>query len=203
MFCGACAGTVSVVCTYPLDMIRARMAMQFHKTEYHNWRHAVRVIYKEEGFAALFAGMGPTILGIIPYAGISFYTYETLKEVVRDHFDVKTTPPIFRIASGAVAGLVGQTLTYPLDITRRRMQTAGFLHTQQFGVTKESSPRSFVQTFRSMLREDPSGRIFFKGMSHILYTWFIISHFSFLHLLIHVHVHCLCVMLLTGSLPSK
>ena len=48
MTCGSAAGAVSVACTYPLDMIRARMAMQFHSKEYNNWRHAFRSIYSQE-----------------------------------------------------------------------------------------------------------------------------------------------------------
>jgi solute carrier family 25 protein 42 len=36
-------------------------------------------IWREEGLAALYRGLTPTMLGVIPYAGTSFFTYETLK----------------------------------------------------------------------------------------------------------------------------
>ncbi len=36
-------------------------------------------IWRTEGLLALYHGIGPTVLGSIPYAGCSFFTYETLK----------------------------------------------------------------------------------------------------------------------------
>ena len=36
-------------------------------------------IWREEGLLALYRGLTPTMLGVIPYAGTSFFTYETLK----------------------------------------------------------------------------------------------------------------------------
>ena len=46
--CGSAAVMIEVVLTYPLDMIRGRMAVQFHTMEYHSWRHAIKIIYMEE-----------------------------------------------------------------------------------------------------------------------------------------------------------
>ena len=36
-------------------------------------------IYQTEGIATLYRGYIPSMLGVIPYAGTSFFTYETLK----------------------------------------------------------------------------------------------------------------------------
>ena len=37
-------------------------------------------IYRTEGLKTLYRGISPTVLGVIPYAGTSFFTYETLKK---------------------------------------------------------------------------------------------------------------------------
>lgn len=84
------------------------------------------------------------MMGVIPYAGVSFFTYETLKRWYRgmfmiikitnsmavlkfdvlEHVDSSPTPhPIASLGFGAIAGMLGQSTSYPLDIVRRRMQT--------------------------------------------------------------------------------
>ena len=69
--------------------------------------------------------MRATLLGIMPYAGLSFATFETLKVYVRNvrHLaaDGQLDTPT-RLACGGIAGLVAQSATYPLDIVRRRLQ---------------------------------------------------------------------------------
>ena len=86
----------------------------------------VTKIYREEGISAYYRGLLPTILGIMPYAGISFFTYETLKKLYNDFFqESRKLSPLHRLFFGACAGLLGQSATYPLDIIRRRMQTDG------------------------------------------------------------------------------
>lgn len=37
-------------------------------------------IYKCEGAKTFFRGYGATVIGVVPYAGMSFFTYETLKK---------------------------------------------------------------------------------------------------------------------------
>ena len=37
-------------------------------------------MYREEGLLTLYRGYISTMLGVIPYAGTSFFTYETLKK---------------------------------------------------------------------------------------------------------------------------
>lgn len=38
--------------------------------------------YQQEGFIALWRGWLPSVIGVIPYVGLNFAVYETLKEVV-------------------------------------------------------------------------------------------------------------------------
>lgn len=127
---GAMAGATAVVFTYPLDMTRARLAVQVHNTQYKGLLDALYVMWtKEGGIRALYRGMGPTMVGIFPYAGINFLSYDTLKYLYTsrkgapegDH----SIPTLYRLAFGSFAGLIGQTVTYPLDVVRRRMQING------------------------------------------------------------------------------
>ncbi|KAE8674351.1 Pyridoxal phosphate phosphatase-related protein [Hibiscus syriacus] len=61
----------------------------------------------------------PSLYGIFPYAGLKFYFYEEMKRHVPD--DQKKNIMV-NLVCGSVAGLLGQTFTYPLDVVRRQMQ---------------------------------------------------------------------------------
>ncbi|CAL8345527.1 unnamed protein product [Merluccius merluccius] len=152
---GAMAGSTAVTVTYPLDMVRARMAVT-PKEMYGNIVHVFRRISREEGLKTLYRGFTPTILGVVPYAGLSFFTYETLK--IR-HAERSGRPQPYayeRLAFGACAGVLGQTASYPLDVVRRRMQTAGVTgHT--YG--------TIVGTMREIVAEEGVVRGLFKGLS--------------------------------------
>jgi len=50
--------------------------------------HVFVRISREEGLKTLFRGFTPTMLGVIPYAGLSFFTYETLKKLHFGNFHV-------------------------------------------------------------------------------------------------------------------
>ena len=66
-------GMTAVMATYPLDMIRARLAFQVAGEDiYLGICHAFKVIVtKEGGFKALYRGIVPTMIGMVPYAGKS------------------------------------------------------------------------------------------------------------------------------------
>lgn len=59
------------------------------------------------------------MVGIFPYSGLKFYFYEKLKSRVPKEERKSIT---VNLVCGSVAGLLGQTLTYPLDVVRRQMQ---------------------------------------------------------------------------------
>lgn len=50
----------------------------------HDYRGILHVFYdmvRWDGFLSLYRGFIPTLLGIIPYAGTTFFTYETCKRL--------------------------------------------------------------------------------------------------------------------------
>uniref|UniRef100_A0A3B4GUF3 Mitochondrial coenzyme A transporter SLC25A42-like n=1 Tax=Pundamilia nyererei TaxID=303518 RepID=A0A3B4GUF3_9CICH len=152
---GSLAGTTAAMLTYPLDMVRARMAVTAREM-YSNIMHVFVRISQEEGVRTLYRGFTPTILGVIPYAGITFFTYETLKKLHSEKTKRSQPYPYERLAFGACAGLIGQSASYPLDVVRRRMQTAGVIG---------SSYSTILGTMREIVTHEGVIRGLYKGLS--------------------------------------
>ncbi|KAG1742921.1 mitochondrial carrier domain-containing protein [Suillus lakei] len=88
-------------------------------------RAELTLMREEGGVPGLYRGLVTTAVGVAPYVGINFATYEALRGVV--------TPPgknnaVRKLACGALAGSISQTLTYPFDVLRRKMQVTGMAH---------------------------------------------------------------------------
>lgn len=196
---GMIAGTVSVLCTYPLDLTRVQLAVLNKK---HNRDGFVSILsqnVRDRGIFGLYRGIAPTLLGIIPYAGIAFALNEQGKRKVRgvcirvlfrygehgfsrrpkqqqqiQHLMRREVTTVERLQCGAGAGLVAQTVTYPIEVTRRRMQTIGIV-----GVKNDSAlsslgcpsnrprykkPPNMIRTIQDLYTEQGM-RGFFKGVS--------------------------------------
>lgn len=152
---GSLAGTTAAMLTYPLDMVRARMAVT-PKQMYSNIIHVFVRISQEEGLKTLYRGFTPTILGVVPYAGITFFVYETLKKLHSEKTNRSQPYPLERLAFGACAGLIGQSASYPLDIVRRRMQTAG---------VTGGSYTTIWGTMKAVAQQEGVVRGLYKGLS--------------------------------------
>ncbi|XP_043909865.1 mitochondrial coenzyme A transporter SLC25A42 isoform X1 [Protopterus annectens] len=152
---GSLAGITATMLTYPLDLVRARMAVT-PKEMYSNILHVFIRISRDEGLKTLYRGFAPTVLGVIPYAGLSFFTYETLKKLHAEYSGRSQPYPYERLIFGACAGLIGQSSSYPLDVVRRRMQTAG--------VTGHAYS-TIIGTMWEIIREEGLIRGLYKGLS--------------------------------------
>ncbi|KAL5559457.1 hypothetical protein UlMin_035668 [Ulmus minor] len=135
LLAGSASGGTAVLCTYPLDLARTKLAYQVGDTKgqfnyttkgfsaqaaaYKGIKDVLLSVYREAGMRGLYRGVGPTLVGMLPYAGLKFYIYEELKSHVPEEYE-KTIA--MRLSCGALAGLFGQTFTYPLDVVRRQMQ---------------------------------------------------------------------------------
>lgn len=170
---GALAGVTAVTLTYPLDTIRARLAFQITgEHRYTGIAHAAASMYRTEGgMRALYRGFIPTLMGMVPYAGFSFYCFEKLKFLCMKYAPHVTTRPCERNTGGLVltipakllcggfAGAVAQSVSYPLDVTRRRMQLACMSpETERFGM-------GMMQTLSLIYKENGIVQGLYRGMS--------------------------------------
>jgi solute carrier family 25 protein 16 len=172
---GALAGVTSVLFTYPLEVVRVRLAFETKgrgssltdicRRIYHEHTlpkpptqavHSTSTIVRHVAGAAVttahtvaprsgiinfYRGFSTTILGMVPYAGISFLTHDTVGDIFRSHLlrEHATLPmpanappdkprPLrawAELTAGGIAGAVSQTISYPLEVIRRRMQVGG------------------------------------------------------------------------------
>ena len=165
-------GITSVFFTYPLELIRVRMAYNTHSesakgTNAHSphtaaphrasFVTAVRQIYHEGAssqqratappsasvfnrlpMVKFYRGFTVTLAGIIPYAGTSFLTWGYLKSYFIPPFDPgnphasRRPGAVADLACGAVAGALSQTVSYPFEVVRRRMQVGGLTHPERW-----------------------------------------------------------------------
>ncbi|KAI8340508.1 mitochondrial carrier domain-containing protein [Chlamydoabsidia padenii] len=160
---GSLAGVTSVLFTYPLDLMRVRLAYDIKQPDKKRpgLIKTLEQIYNEPAASKRFGGLHiwnyyrgfiPTVAGIIPYAGVSFWSYHIVTRFARfhplatpwtlapldltlDQQRILDKPPLKTWAGllcGGIAGLVGQTSSYPLEVIRRRMQVGGLLNPNNF-----------------------------------------------------------------------
>ncbi|KAJ1645201.1 hypothetical protein IWQ61_010340 [Dispira simplex] len=141
LLAGAGAGVASVAATYPLDIVRTRLSVQSAQLATQSLSlgpdgrpiipklpgivPTIRTIVKSEGgWLALYAGLFPTLLGVAPYVALNFQCYEVLRKFFTLPGESSPTA-VRKLICGALAGSIAQTITYPLDVLRRRMQVTG------------------------------------------------------------------------------
>ncbi|KAH7373326.1 hypothetical protein KP509_17G050000 [Ceratopteris richardii] len=173
---GACAGIIAMSATYPMDMVRGRLTVQTEDSpmRYRGMFHAASTIMKEEGPLAVYKGWLPSVIGVIPYVGLNFAVYESLKDwlikrnMVNKPDDSAELSVLTKLGCGAVAGTVGQTVAYPLDVIRRRMQMVGWRDASSV-ITADGQAKTPVQyagmvdTFRKTVQNE-GFRALYKGL---------------------------------------
>ncbi|KAL4433457.1 hypothetical protein ABPG77_010310 [Micractinium sp. CCAP 211/92] len=237
MLAGAAAGGSAVLVTYPLDLVRTRLAYSSEagaaaataclqaaspaaaaagrsgglgrlkgrglpgaralhllrlpaRAAEHTIHGVLAGTFKQEGLRGLYHGVGASMYGILPYAGLKFFTYQHLKQVgpslggvdlgglivdvgpqsawyhhanphalSRTGVDGRPRLPVpVMLAFGGVAGLVAQTVTYPLDVVRRQMQVEG-LKLREAAASSPARQLSAGATQQLSLRSTPQALV--------------------------------------------
>ncbi|XP_007026884.2 PREDICTED: mitochondrial substrate carrier family protein B [Theobroma cacao] len=121
---GGLAGMTAASATYPLDLVRTRLAAQRNAIYYRGIWHAFHTICRDEGIFGLYKGLGATLLGVGPSIAISFSVYESLRSYWQLQRPDDSTIMV-SLACGSLSGIASSTATFPIDLVRRRMQLEG------------------------------------------------------------------------------
>ncbi|KAJ0984048.1 hypothetical protein J5N97_002404 [Dioscorea zingiberensis] len=124
LFGGGLAGITAATMTYPLDLVRTRLAAQTKNVYYRGMSHALYAICRDEGVRGLYKGLGATLLGVGPSLAISFSVYDTSKSRWRSERP-HDSPALISLVCGSLSGIASSTATFPLDLVRRRKQLEG------------------------------------------------------------------------------
>lgn len=87
---GAVAGAVGATAVYPIDLVKTRMQNQrsgpmVGELAYRNSMDCFKKVIRHEGFAGLYRGLVPQLLGVAPEKAIKL----TVNDLVRDKFTDK------------------------------------------------------------------------------------------------------------------
>lgn len=120
---GASAGAVATAATYPLDLLRTRFAAQGNEDRvYTSLARALVTIRRDEGLLGFFRGLSPALGQIVPFMGMFFAVYETLRHPLGD---LNVPFGGGEALAGTAASVISKTSVFPLDTVRKRIQVQG------------------------------------------------------------------------------
>jgi solute carrier family 25 folate transporter 32 len=116
MLAGAVSGTASSAVTYPLDLVRTRLALN-RGTSAPPLLAALRRVAAEEGPAALFRGLRPAIVAQVPAAALFFGVYTRTQNYVPS----TSSNVCYSVAAGVAWTTTCVTMN-PLWVVKTRFQ---------------------------------------------------------------------------------
>ena len=144
---GSIGGMTSATLTSPLDVLKTRLQSDFYQSQIAASRAARGIppssqlpfarsallhfnetfqilfsIHKIEGWRALFKGLGPNLVGVVPARAINFYTYGNGKRIISQTFNNGQETAWVHLCAAATAGIVTGTATNPIWLVKTRLQ---------------------------------------------------------------------------------
>lgn len=120
---GGAAGLAGTLCTYPLELMRTRISVQ--PEIYKDIGSTFTKIVREEGMGSLYRGLLPSLVGVFPYAATNYFVYDSLRLAYRKAMKAENIPTVPTLLFGAIAASVSSSVTFPIEVARRRLQLGG------------------------------------------------------------------------------
>ncbi|ORY67471.1 mitochondrial carrier protein rim2-like protein [Pseudomassariella vexata] len=182
---GGIGGMTAAVLTAPLDVLKTRLQSDFYQAQLRTARAAsgharlsplrgatyhlretvqiLRDVHRVEGSRALFKGLGPNLIGVVPARSITFYAYGTGKRAYSKWTGLDPTNPVIHLGSAVTAGIVTGTATNPIWLVKTRLQLDKNDAEKKGDLSRRRYRNSWDCVKQVMRNEGPTG--FFKGLS--------------------------------------
>ncbi|KAL6077206.1 ADP/ATP translocase [Balamuthia mandrillaris] len=125
MASGGLAGAGSLCIVYPLDYARTRLASDVGtgKRDFKGLGDClVKTARGPRGVLGLYNGFGVSVAGIIPYRGVYFGLYDSLREKNPWKTDLGVLGIVSKFAVAQTTAIAAGYASYPFDTVRRRLQ---------------------------------------------------------------------------------
>ena len=159
--CGSLAGLTSTVITYPLDPIKTVNQATIHKERW----PAINIWYSLSQQVGYLKGPWiaalPTMIGTSIYYGFKFLTFEEVIKRIdtfNDKNDFEIPRDLRNAGAGLFSGIIGNSITYPNNCIRKRMQTAHIC--QVIGIQSQYKPERYFKTAIRLYHEGGIPRLY-------------------------------------------
>lgn len=144
---GGLGGMTAATLTSPLDVLKTRLQSTFYQSQLAasraakgipnpnqmgllraSWLHISETgqilaqIPKVEGWRALFKGLGPNLIGVVPARAINFWAYGNGKRVYAELMNGGKESAAVHLMAAASAGIITGTATNPIWLVKTRLQ---------------------------------------------------------------------------------
>ncbi|KAG5992468.1 hypothetical protein E4U54_003628 [Claviceps lovelessii] len=187
MMAGGVGGMTAATLTAPLDVLKTRLQSDIYQAQlraahlakgqaltslnparaalYHltDTLEILGTVYRTEGSRALFKGLGPNLIGIVPARSINFFVYGNGKRVISEYWNHGQESPWVHLLAGVAAGVATSTATNPIWMVKTRLQLDKNV-SERSGGAMQRQYRNSYDCVRQIIR-DEGPRGLYKGMS--------------------------------------
>ncbi|KAF2021728.1 mitochondrial carrier protein-like protein rim2 [Aaosphaeria arxii CBS 175.79] len=170
---GGLGGMASATLTAPLDVLKTRLqstyyqhhlvaqrsarglppieTMSLARSSLLHIRETGEILFqvpKVEGWRALFKGLGPNLIGVVPARAINFYVYGNGKRIISTYGNNGQEAAWVHLGAAACAGIVTGTATNPIWLVKTRLQLDKATHADGKGRQYKNAFDCTMQTIR-------------------------------------------------------
>jgi solute carrier family 25 protein 33/36 len=181
-------GMTAATLTCPLDVLKTRLQSDFYQAQLSQSRLAKGIsphahlsafrsgllhfretfqilgsVHRVEGWRALFKGLAPNLIGVVPARSINFFVVGNGKRIIAEYGNNGEESAWVVLCAAALAGIVTSTVTNPIWLIKTRLQLDKNV-VEKAGGTAVRRYKNSWDCIKQVVRQE-GFRGLYKGMS--------------------------------------